>query len=178
MQNQSQHHRIITTFFILCIILPGWFQHCEDGLDPVAGIEGVVRFPVDSLSGVVVFPDSLEGAVVVAAEFRPDYASVDSFFAHIVAYGAALDTTVAEAPYYIQLPPDFYFVGVVGLKISLAEILFMPMDSLAAHPEYFQPIGLYTIPGGILPIASVRVGEEELVSDIDIVVDYDLELPF
>jgi len=178
MQKQYQHDRIITAIWILCIALLGGLQHCEEGLDPVAGIEGVVRFPVDSLSGAVVFPDSLKGAVVVVAEFRPDYASVDSFFAHIVAYGAALDTTVAEAPYYIQLPADFYFVGVVGLKISLAEILFTPMDSLAAHPEYFQPIGLYKIPGGILPIASIRVGEEELVSDIDIVVDYDLELPF
>jgi len=154
------------------------FQRCEEGLDPVAGIEGIVHFPVDSVSGVVMFPDSLEGAVVVVAEFRTDYSSVDSFFAHIVAYGSALDVTAEEAPYYIQLPSGFYLVGVVGIKISLAEILFTPTDSLALHPEYFQPIGLYKIPGGQSPITSVRVGEEELVSHIDIDVDYDLELPF
>ncbi|MDO9547949.1 MAG: hypothetical protein Q7J65_03165, partial [Candidatus Marinimicrobia bacterium] len=84
---------------------------CEEGLDPVAGIEGVVHFPVDTLSGAVVFPDSLVDAVVVVAEFSLDYSSVDSFFAHIVAYGSALGTTVEEAPYYIQLPPGIYFVG-------------------------------------------------------------------
>ncbi|MBU1065540.1 hypothetical protein KKC74_12160 [bacterium] len=155
------------------------FQRCEEGLDPVAGIEGVVHFPVDSVGGAVVFPDtSMKGAVVVVADFSPDYSSVDSFFAHIVAYGSALDTSVAEAPYYIQLSPGIYFVGVVGLKISLAEILFTPADSLALHPEYFQPIGLYKIPGGLYPITSIRVGEEELVSNIDIDVNYDLELPF
>jgi len=153
--------------------------HCEKGLDPVAGIEGVVRFPMDSLSGAVMFPGSLTGAVVVVAEFRTDYASVDSFIAHIVAYGSALDTSLAEAPYYIQLVPDFYFVGVVGIReITLAEILFMPRDSLAAHPDYFQPIGLYQVPEALTSISSVRVGEEELVTDIDIDVDYDLELPF
>lgn len=164
---------LFLTFCALFLII-----HCEKGLDPVSGIEGIVRFPVDSLSGAVVFPDSLEGAVVVVADFSPDYSSVDSFFAHIVAYGSALDTSMAAAPYYIQLPPGIYFVGVVGVKISLAEVLFTPLDSLAVHPEYFQPIGLYKIPGGLFPITSIRVGEEERVSDIDIDVDYNLELPF
>jgi len=173
-----RHTYFITLFIgILLLAATGW-QGCEEGLDPVSGIEGVVRFPVDSLSGAVVVPDSLEGAVVIAAEFSLDYSSVDSFFAHIVAYGPALDTTVAEAPYYLQLPPGFYIVGVVGFKISPAEILFMPKDSLALHPEYFQPVGLYKIPDGLLPVASVRVGEAELVSGIDIDIEYDLELPF
>ncbi|MDO9547593.1 MAG: hypothetical protein Q7J65_01335 [Candidatus Marinimicrobia bacterium] len=179
MRNQRYHYQIITAICILWMALVWGFQRCEEGLDPVAGIEGIVHFPVDLVSGVVMFPDSLKGAVVVVAEFRTDYSSVDSFFAHIVAYGSALDTTVAEAPYYIQLPSGFYLVGVVGIKnISLAQILFTPADSLALHPDYFQPIGLYKIPGGSLPMASVRVGEEELVSDINIDVDYDLELPF
>lgn len=151
---------------------------CEEGLDPVTGIEGVVHFPVDSLTETVNFPDSLEGAVVVVADFSPTYTAVDSFFAHIVAYSAALDTTLAEAPYYVQLAPGFYFVGVVGLTKPLTEILFMPLDSLSAHPEYFKPIGLYHLPESTLGISSIRVGEGEWLTEIDIDVDYELELPF
>lgn len=151
---------------------------CEEGLDPVAGIEGVVRFPTDSLTGAVNFPDSLEGAVVVVADFSPTYTAVDSFFAHIVAYSAALDTTLAAAPYYVQLAPGFYFVGVVGLTEPLTEILFLPLDSLVQHPEYFKPIGLYHLPESTLGISSIRVGEGEWLTEIDIDVDYELELPF
>lgn len=151
---------------------------CEKGLEPVAGVEGVVRFPADSLTGAVDFPDTLKGAVVVVAEFSHTYTSVDSFFAHIVATSAALDTTLAAAPYYVQLAPGFYFVGVVGLTRPLAEILFMPLDSLARHPEYFKPIGLYHLPESLLGISSIRVGEAEWLTAIDIEVDYGLELPF
>ena len=162
----------------ILLITAAWLVSCEEGLDPVAGIEGVVRFPTDPLTGAVDFPDTLKGAVVVVAEFSPTYTAVDSFFAHIVATSAALDTTQADAPYYVQLAPGFYFVGVVGLTKPLAEILFMPLNSLAQHPEYFKPIGLYHLPESTLGISSIRVGEAEWLTAIDIDVDYGLELPF
>ncbi len=66
----------------------------------------------------------------------------------------------------------------VGLKIPLLQLLLLPGDSLAAHPEYFQPLGIYKTPESIFPFTSIYVSDEEVLADIDITVDYGFELPF
>jgi len=148
---------------------------CENGLKTEEGIQGKVIFPLDSITGEVNFPDSLKGAFVVVADFD-FYTSVDSFFANIVTYSDPLDTTRSESEYYIQLLPGVYLAGVVGTTKSVAEIYFMSMDSLAAHPDYFQPIGLFKLPGN--DISSILVRDDELTENIDIEIDYNLVLPF
>jgi hypothetical protein len=167
--------------FIILLFLCLICFTCEKGLEPVEGIQGVVSFPVDSLTGAVIWPgpDSLRGAFVIIAEFQyPLYNSIDSLFAHLVTYSDPLDTLEKEQDYFIQLKPGYYLGGVVGVTESVTDLLFLPLDSLTAHPEYFIPIGLYAPPGSALPIGSIRVWEGEVTEDIDITVDYDLELPF
>jgi len=170
----------INKSFIILLFLGLICFTCEKGLEPVEGIQGVVSFPVDSLTGAMIWPgpDSLQGAFVIIAEFQfPLYDSIDSLFAHLVAYSDPLDTLEKEQDYFIQLKPGYYLGGVVGVTQSVADLLFLPIDSLAAHPEYFIPIGLYT-PSSAFPMGTIRVWEDELTEDIDITVDYDLELPF
>ncbi len=171
----------INKSFITLLLLVLICFNCEKGLEPVEGIQGVVSFPVDSLTGAIIWPgpDSLHGAFVIIAEFQyPLYNSIDSLFAHLVAYSDPLDTLEKEQGYFIQLKPGYYLGGVVGVTRPVADLLFLPLDSLTAQPEFFKPIGLYAPPGSTLPIGSIRVWEDEITEDIDITVDYDLELPF
>lgn len=177
MRSHHRFHHFSGLIGLLGLLLLAGQPACEKGLDPAVGIEGTVYFPVDSVTHSVSFPDSLEGAVVIVAE-TANYSSVDSFFAHLVGYSAALDTSRAAANYYVQLPSGIYLVGVVGLKISLTDLLFMSGDSLARHPEYFQPIGIYKTPESTYPFTSIYVSDGEVLSDIDISVDYAFELPF
>ena len=172
--------KINKSFIILLLLVLICFT-CEKGLEPVEGIQGVVSFPVDSLTGAIIWPgpDSLHGAFVIIAEFQyPLYNSIDSLFAHLVTYSDPLDTSEKEQDYFIQLKPGYYLGGVVGVTLPVAELLFLPIDSLTAHPEYFIPIGLYTPPGSAFPMGTIRVWEDEITEDIDITVDYNLELPF
>ncbi|MCK4715988.1 MAG: hypothetical protein KAT54_04215 [Candidatus Marinimicrobia bacterium] len=170
--------KINKSFIILLLLVLICFT-CEKGLEPVEGIQGTVIFPVDSISGALIWPDSLQGAFVIIAEFQyPLYNSIDSLFAHLVTYSDPLDTLEKEQDYFIQLKPGYYLGGIVGVTKSVMELLFLPLDSLAAHPEYFIPIGLYTPPGSPFPMGTIRVWDDEITEDIDITVDYDLELPF
>lgn len=170
--------KINKSFIILLFLVLICFT-CEKGLEPVEGIQGTVSFPVDSASDAVIWPDSLRGAFVIIAEFQfPLYDSIDSLFAHLVTYSDPLDTLEKEQGYFIQLKPGYYLGGVVAVTLSVTDLLFLPLDSLAAHPEYFIPIGLYTPPGSAFPMGTIRVWDDEITEDIDITVDYDLELPF
>jgi hypothetical protein len=170
--------KINKSFIILLLLVLICFT-CEKGLEPVEGIQGTVIFPVDSISGALIWPDSLQGAFVIIAEFQyPLYNSIDSLFAHLVTYSDPLDTLEKEQDYFIQLKPGYYLGGVVGVTRTVVDLLFLPLDSLAAHPEYFIPIGLYTPPGSAFPMGTIRVWDDEITEDIDITVDYDLELPF
>jgi hypothetical protein len=111
---------------------------CEHGLEQVEGVQGTVYFPYDSTTNAVIWPDTLNGAFVVIAEFQSIvYQCVDSIFAHIVAYSDPLETDERECDYSIQLKSGYYIGGVVAIdtSITIAEIAFMPRDSLAAHPE-------------------------------------------
>jgi len=165
-------------FFWVALAIVG-LGGCEKGLDPVNGFEGKIYLPTDSVTQQISWPDSLYGAVVVVAEFKyPLYTSIDSFFAHIVTYGDPLDTSRAEQDYFIQIRSGNYLAGVVGLKVPVTTVMFMPRDSLARHPEYFSAIGLYVSPGSLLPISTVGVFEDEITAGIDIRVDYNLQLPF
>jgi hypothetical protein len=159
----------------LGLLLLIWGVGCEGGLTTEEGIQGTVRFPVDTTTNKVDFPDSLAGAFVVVADFGL-YTSIDSFFANIVGYSDPLDTTQQETEYYIQLFPGVYFAGIVGTTKSITEIYFMSLDSLAAHPEYFKPIGLYKLSGN--DISSLLVRDDELTENVDIEIDYNLVLPF
>ncbi len=150
---------------------------CEEGLDPVAGIEGKINIPIDSLSEEVIWPDSLQGAVIVVAEWRL-YESLDSFFTHIVTFSDPLDTNKKEQSYFVQTLPGFYIAGIIGITVEMSKIIFLPQDSLSLHPEYFVPIGLYKLPNSTLPIGIIRVQEKEITKDIDITVNYNIYLPF
>lgn len=165
---------------LLILILCGlWLSTCERGLQPVSGIEGTITIPVDSTTGRLIWPDSLYGAVVVVAEFTyPFYNSLDSFFHHIVAYGDPIDTSRLSQDYFVQLPSGIYVAGVVGLKAPIAQVIFLPKDSLANHHEYFQPIALYKAPSSPLPISSINVESEKVTTGIDMTLQYDLQLPF
>lgn len=168
--NWGNYFLIVFAFFLI---------GCEQGLKPVSGIEGTISLPIDSATQQIIWPDSLYGAVAVVAEFTyPFYTSLDSFFKHIVAYGEPIDTCRREQGYFIQLKSGIYVVGVVGLKAPVAQIIFMPKDTLANHPEYFQPIGLYKSPNSPLPVSSINVRSGEITSGIDITLQYDLVLPF
>ncbi|MCK4641833.1 MAG: hypothetical protein KAU06_10880, partial [Candidatus Marinimicrobia bacterium] len=95
--------KINKSFIILLFLVLTCFT-CEKGLEPVEGIQGTVSFPVDSLTGAVIWPDSLRGAFVIIAEFQyPLYNSIDSLFAHLVTYSDPLDTSEKEQDYFIQL---------------------------------------------------------------------------
>jgi len=169
----------INKSFIILLLLVLICFNCERGLEPVEGIQGTVSFPVDSASGAVIWPDNLQGAFVIIAEFQyPLYDSIDSLFAHLVTYSDPLDTSEKEQDYFIQLKPGYYLGGVVGVTLSVTKLLFLPLDSLTAHPNYFKPIGLYAPPGSAFPMGTIRVWEDEITEDIDITIDYDLELPF
>jgi|GEM_PF-716168 len=152
---------------------------CEKGLESVTGFEGKISLPVDSSTGKVMWPDSLTGAVVIVAEFQfPLYTSLDSLFVHIVTYSDPLDTSQAVQNYFLQTPPGVYLGGVVALKAPIMEIMFAPLDSLKAHSEYFQPVALYK-PGGSTQVAgTIGVSEDEIVSGIDMQVDFNFVLPF
>ncbi len=152
---------------------------CEKGLPPVSGIEGQVRMPIDSITHQLIWPDSLHGAFVVVVEFTyPFYTSLDSFFAHLVAYSDPLDTSRVVQDYFIQLKSGIYVVGAVGIKVPVSQIVFMPRDSLKTHPEYFVPIGLFKEPASQFPLSSVNVKPGEITSGIDLSLDYNIELPF
>ena len=127
----------------------------------------------------MIWPDSLEGAVVVVAEFQT-YSSVDSFFANILTFSDPIDTNENEQSYFIQTLPGIYIAGVVGVKIPMSQVLFLTQDSLSAHPEYFVPIGLYKSPNSSLPLGlgTIRVKESEITRGIDITIDFNQELPF
>ncbi len=153
------------------------FVNCEKGLDPVEGFEGKIIIPIDSLSGEVIWPDSLKGAVIITAKFQ-QYSSIDSFFTNLIAFSDPIDTNKNEQSYFIQTLPGIYIVGVAGIKIPISDILFLPRDSLSAHPEYFVPIGLYKLPHSILSFESIKVNENEIERGIDITIDFDIELPF
>jgi hypothetical protein len=168
--------KVLKYFLIVSVV---FLSGCEQGLQPVGGIEGTITFPIDSVTQQIIWPDSLYGAVAVVAEFAyPFYTSLDSFFKHIIAYGEPIDTSQNEQDYFIQLKSGIYVVGVVGLKVPVAQIIFMPKDTLVSHPEYFQPIGLYKSVDSPLPISSINVRSGEVTSGIDITLQYDLVLPF
>lgn len=170
--------RFLALAWIFGLLLSG--ITCEHGLEQVEGIQGTVYFPYDSTANVVLWPDTLNGAVVVIAEFNSIvYQSIDSIFTHIVAYSDPLEITQQEASYAIQLKSGYYIGGVVGIKeITLAEIAFMPRDSLAAHPEYFKILGVYESASSSLAVGKIRIVEDQLTDGIDIRVNYEYQLPF
>lgn len=173
---RQQSMRRSTVIFILLSLL---MTACERGLQPVSGIEGTITIPTDSATGRISWPDSLYGAVIVVAEFTyPFYTSLDSFFKHIVAYSDPLDTSRSRQDYFIQLKSGLYVVGAVGLKAPVTQVVFLPQDTLANHPEFFQPIGLYKAPGSPSPISSINVEAGKITSGVDLTLQYDLILPF
>ena len=163
--------KINKSFIILLLLVLICFT-CEKGLEPVEGIQGVVSFPVDSISRAVIFPDS--AAFVVVAEFAI-YDTITDFLANIVSYSDPLDIQ-KDSPYFIQLPSGFYLAGVVSMDRPIAKIYLLSGDSLKAHPEYFKPIGIYKLPGS--EVNSFMVKDDEITENIDIDIDYNLALPF
>jgi len=153
---------------------------CEQGLEPVEGIQGTVYFPYDSTTNISIWPDTLNGALVVIAEYQSIvYQSIDSIFTHIVGYSDPLETSEQESGYSIQLKPGYYIGGVIGIKeITLAEIAFMPLDSLMAHPEYFIIIGIYESASSSLGVGKIKVIADQLTDGINIQVNYEYQLPF
>jgi len=168
----------LTAALIFGLLLSG--ITCEYGLEQVEGIQGTVYFPYDSTANAVLWPDTLNGAFVVIAEYQSIvYKSVDSIFTHIVAYSDPLEISHQESGYSIQLRPGYYIGGVVGIKeITLAEIAFMPLDSLVSHPEYFTIIGVYESVSSSLGVGKIKVLEDQLTDGIDINVNYEYYLPF
>jgi hypothetical protein len=153
---------------------------CEQGLEQIEGIQGTVYFPYDSTANVPLWPDTLNGAFVVIAEYQSIvYQSIDSVFTHIIAYSDPLEISEQESGYSIQLKPGYYIGGVVGIKgITLAEIAFMPLDSLVTHLEYFKIIGVYESASSSLGVGKIKVLEDQVTDVIDIHVNYDYQLPF
>lgn len=173
----------ISKILIPQLLLAVWLMlsgvGCEKGLEPIIGCEGQVRLPVDSTTGKVIWPDSLTGAVVIVAEFQwPLYTSLDSLFAHIVTYSDPLDTSRPVQDFFLQTPPGVYIGGVVALTRPIMEIMFAPFDTLKAHPEYFKPVALYKPVGSPQVAGTIGVSEDEIVSDIDMQVDFNFILPF
>lgn len=150
---------------------------CEEGLNPISGIEGKINIPTDPLSKEVIWPDSLHGAVIVIAEWGL-YESLDSFFTHIVTFSDPLDTSKEEQSYFVQTLSGFYIAGIIGITVEMSKIIFLPQDSVSMHPEYFVPIGLYKLPNSTFPVGLISVQEKEITKDIDITVNYNIELPF
>ena len=166
-----------TERFVYIFLAFTFFVHtCEKGLDRVEGIEGNIHIPSDSTAEKVMWPDSLEGAVVVVAEYQL-YSSIDSFFSNLVAYSDPIDTSNSSQEYFIQTLPGIYIAGIVGVKIPIADIFFLPKDSLAAHPEYFIPLSIYGLPDYELP-QWIEVEDDKIINQIDMTIDYGLELPF
>jgi len=168
----------LTAAFIFSLLLGG--ISCEQGLESVEGIQGTVNFPYDSTTNTVIWPDTLNGAFVVIAEYQSIvYQSIDSIFTHIVGYSDPLETSEQESGYSIQLKPGYYIGGAIGIKeITLAEIAFMPLDSLVAHPEYFTIIGVYESASSSLGVGKIKVIADQLTDGIDIQVNYEYQLPF
>ena len=150
---------------------------CEEGLDPIVGTEGKIVIPTDSLTEEVIWPDSLQGAVIIIADWG-SYESIDSVFSHIITFSDPLDISKKEQSYFVQTLPGFYIAGIIGIKVQMSEITFLPQDSLFKYPEYFVPIGLYKLPNSTLPVGLIVVQEKEITKDIDITINYNLELPF
>jgi len=154
---------------------------CEQGLEPVEGIQGTVYFPHDSTTNALLWPDTLNGAFVVIAEYQSIiYQSIDSIFTHIVAYSDPLEISEQEYAYSIQLKPGYYIGGVVAIdtSLTLAEIAFMPLDSLVIHPKCFKIIGVYESASSSFGVGKIKVLEDQLTYGIDIQVNYEYQLPF
>ncbi len=154
---------------------------CEHGLQPAPGFQGTVTFPSDD-TGKVLWPDSLAGAVVAFADvsnlnlLRLTFPQV---IRNILGYTNPLDTSRTQQPYFLQAFPGRYYVaGVIATTVPISTILGQPLDSLAAHPEYFHILGLYGNPEAIIPFRFVAVDDEEITSGIDIHCDFQFTIDF
>ncbi|MBS1271011.1 MAG: hypothetical protein MAGBODY4_00140 [Candidatus Marinimicrobia bacterium] len=171
--------RKLLPILLLGIILLG----CEQGLQPVAGFQGTVTLPSDS-SGVVIWPDSLEGAVVTFAATRsldPKNLSFQQIIQNFLGFSQPLDTTRHTQEYFLQaLPtPYSYVAGVVATTVPITQLLGQPVDSLSAHPEYFKVLGLYGYkPNSLVPFGLINVKEGEVTENINFDTDYDFEVEF
>lgn len=154
---------------------------CEQGLQPVTGFEGTVYFPTDS-SDAVVWPDSLAGAVVIfvdAGGLNFLHPSFSQLIQNILGFTNPLDTSRTEQPYFLEaLPNKSYLAGVIASTVPIGNLLGLPTDSLAAHPEYFQLLGIYHTPGASLPFQFVNINQEDITTGIDIMCDFNYQLNF
>ena len=149
---------------------------CEEGLQPPNGFEGTVRFPTNE-SGEVIWPDSLEAAVVAfadASKINFQQISFTEVLDHLLGYSQPLDTAEEQQDYFLQAlagPDKVYIAGVVATRVPFKQIIATPIDSLGAHPEYFQIIGIHRKEKN--DISFIYVDDEEITSGIDIEVNYD-----
>lgn len=150
---------------------------CEQGLQPVTGFEGTVTLPTDN-SGNIQWPDSLDGAVVVFAKYSLNI-SAETLPSLLLGYSQPLDLEQKHQSYFLQARPnEFYIVGVVATTVPVSQILTLPMDSLAVHPDYFKIVGFYQSPDQPDMLGFVHFGDGEIQEGINIDVNPNLILPF
>ncbi len=98
---------------------------------------------------------------------------------NLLGYTDPLDTSRIEQPYFLQaLPGRNYIAGVIATTVPISKILGQPLDTLAAHPEYFQVLGLYGNPDELTPFRFISVDDEEITPGIDIRCDFQYTLDF
>lgn len=149
----------------------------------MAGFQGTVTLPTDN-SGAVIWPDSLEGAVVTFAATRsldPANLSFQQIIENFLGFSQPLDTTRETQEYFLEaLPtPYSYVAGVIATTVPITQLLGQPPDSLVAHPEYFKVLGLYGYkPNNPVPFGLITVKDGQVTDSINFAIDYDTEITF
>jgi hypothetical protein len=150
---------------------------CEEGLQPVNGFHGQVTFPEEP-DGSVTWPDSLKGAVVAFADARSidiENLSMESLVRNLLGFSQPLNERQTQE-YFIEALPGSYIAGVVGTTVPVDQLILQPMDSLLAHPEYFQLLGIYGYaPTAAIPIGLIIVPDDETIENIHIDTQYNFQ---
>ena len=150
---------------------------CEEGLQPVNGFQGRITFPENS-NGTVVWPDSLNGAVVAFADARSidiENISMESLVQNLLGFSQPLNERQNQE-YFLEALPGTYIAGVVGTTVPVDQLILQPMDSLLSHPEYFQLLGIYGYaPSAAIPIGLVIVPDDGIIENIHIDTQYNYQ---
>ncbi len=149
---------------------------CEDGLRPPSGFKGTVSFPHNQTQ--VEWPDSIQGAVVAFADASTidvGNLSLDALIQNLLGFSQPLRETASQN-YFLEALPGAYLAGVVGTTIPISELILQPIDSVLAHPEYFQLLGIYGFDtSSDLPLGLVIVPDDGVAENIDILADFNFQ---
>lgn len=161
-----------TVFSIIALLL--FTFGCEKGLQPVTGFSGSVTFPAND-EGEVVWPDTLEGAVVAfvdAGSLNLTDMSLEDLIRNIMGFSNPLQET-REQEYFLEALPGTYLAGIIGTTRPVDQLVLQPVDSLVQHPEYFFILGIYGFnPDRIPPFRFISVDDDEVLHGIHMEADY------